>query len=185
MSAVSAHGLINPSSGPGGAWVRYLIATSETPNSAPAAAPRSSPSARGKMWRRVEILSSAAPMTKIAPSTAISAASERAWRVIGAAAGQSDHHQPGRCDRDADPLASSEVKAEESLGEARRGRRGRRRGPPARSTTARARVRRRVDPRPRSPRPNRSRTTWSETGRRRCAADGGPGSAGRAPRRAA
>ena len=40
-----------------------------------------------------------------------------ALRVAGAAAGQSDHHQPGRGDRHADPLSSSELKAEETLGE--------------------------------------------------------------------
>ena len=34
---VSVQGLSSPRSGPGGAWVRYLIATSETPQSAPAA----------------------------------------------------------------------------------------------------------------------------------------------------
>ena len=39
--------------------------------------------------------------------------------VVGAAAGQSDDHQPGRGDRDADPLSSSELKAEEALGEHR------------------------------------------------------------------
>ena len=174
ISAVSAHGLSNPSSGPGGAWVRYLIATSETPNSAPAAAPRSSPSARGGRWRRAEILMSAAPMAKIPPSTAISAASEACWRVVGAAAGQSDHHQPGRGDRHADPLPSSEVKAEEALrehgeedepaGEDRLHDRQRRE----------RRARRRADPRPRPPRSSRPRTTWSGTDRRRCAADGGP-----------
>jgi hypothetical protein len=37
--------------------------------------------------------------------------------VVGAAAGQSDHHQPGRGDCHADPLSPSELKAEESLGE--------------------------------------------------------------------
>jgi hypothetical protein len=37
---------MNPPSGHGGVLVRYLMATSETSNSAPAAAPRSSPSAR-------------------------------------------------------------------------------------------------------------------------------------------
>jgi hypothetical protein len=40
-----------------------------------------------------------------------------AVRVVGAAAGQADDHEPGRCDRDADPLSPSEVKAEEPLGE--------------------------------------------------------------------
>ena len=95
----------------------HLIATSETPNSAPAAAPRSSPSTRGSTWRRVETLTSATPIAKIAPSTAIRPLSEARSRVVGAAAGQPDDHQPGRGDRDADPLSPSEVKAEEALGE--------------------------------------------------------------------
>jgi hypothetical protein len=43
VRTVSVRGLTAPSSGSGGAWVRYLTATSQTPNSAPAAAPRSSP----------------------------------------------------------------------------------------------------------------------------------------------
>ena len=73
---VSVHGLTNPSTGPGGAWVRYFSAISETPHSAPAAAPRSRPSPRCGRWRRVEILKSAATTAKIAPPMAISAASE-------------------------------------------------------------------------------------------------------------
>jgi len=40
-----------------------------------------------------------------------------ALRVLGAGAGESDHHEPGRGDRHAEPLSSSELKAEESLGE--------------------------------------------------------------------
>ena len=31
IMAVNVHGLTNPNSGPGGAWVRYLSAMSETP----------------------------------------------------------------------------------------------------------------------------------------------------------
>ena len=65
----------SPCSGPS-AWVRYLIATSETPNSAPAARPSSSPSARCRTRRCAEIARSAAPIANIAPSTAISAASD-------------------------------------------------------------------------------------------------------------
>jgi hypothetical protein len=57
-----------------------------------------------------------APLAKIAPSTAISAASEARCGSL-APAGQSDHYQPGRGDRHADPLPPSEVKAEEALGE--------------------------------------------------------------------
>jgi hypothetical protein len=37
--------------------------------------------------------------------------------VVGAAAGQSDHDQPGGGDRQADPLSPSELKAEEALRE--------------------------------------------------------------------
>jgi hypothetical protein len=48
---------------------------------------------------------------------AISAASEARCESSGAAAGQADDHQPGRGDRQADPLSPSEAKAEEALGE--------------------------------------------------------------------
>ena len=48
---------------------------------------------------------------------AISAASEEPPGVLGAAASQPDHRQPHRSDRQADPLSSSELKAEEALGE--------------------------------------------------------------------
>jgi hypothetical protein len=82
----------------------YLTATAETPNSAPAAAPRISPSARGWTWRRAEILTSAAPLAS-------------ALRVVGAAAGQTDHHEPGGGHRQADPLSPAQLKAEEALGE--------------------------------------------------------------------
>ena len=41
----------------------------------------------------------------------------RVLRSIGAAAGQPDDRQPGRRDRDAEPLPSSEMKAEEPLRE--------------------------------------------------------------------
>jgi hypothetical protein len=91
------------------------MATSETPNSAPAAAPSSNASARGRTWRRVETRTRAAPIAKIPPSTAISAARD-ALRVVRAAAGQSDDHERGGGDRHADPLPPSQVKAEEALG---------------------------------------------------------------------
>jgi hypothetical protein len=38
-------------------------------------------------------------------------------RVVGATASQADDHEPGRCDRHADPLSPSKLKAEEALGE--------------------------------------------------------------------
>jgi hypothetical protein len=114
MRAVSVHGLTTPPSGPGVALVMYLIATSETPNSAPAAAPRSSPSARCRTRRRVEIRRSAAPSAKIAHSTAISADSEARCGWL-APSDQSDEHQPRRGDRHTDPLPSLELEAEVPL----------------------------------------------------------------------
>ena len=71
------------------------------------------------MCRRVEILTSAAPSAKIAPSTAISAPSEARSTSVAPAAGQPDDHQPGSRDRHADPLPPPETKAEEALGEHR------------------------------------------------------------------
>ena len=63
------------SSGPD-ACVRYLIATSETPNRTPAAVANSSASERWTTSCRVEILTSVTPSAKIPVSTAISAARE-------------------------------------------------------------------------------------------------------------
>ena len=116
---MSVHGLTNPSTGPGGAWVRYLSATSETPNSAPAAAAEEqSLSAIGKVAAGRDP-DGTAPIAKIAASRAISAASEAQPRVGGAAAGESDDHQSGRGDSHAGPLSSPELEAEEALGEHR------------------------------------------------------------------
>jgi len=89
----------------------YLIATAETPNSAPAAAPRSSPSAAG-----------GDPHERGADreDRALDGDQRRqrgALRVAGAGAGESDDDQSCRGDRHSDPLSSSELKAEESLRE--------------------------------------------------------------------
>ena len=95
------------------------MATSETPNSAPAASPSSSPSARCVTRRCAEIARRAAPTANTAASTAISAASDELLRPSGAAAGHPDDGQPCGRDRDAEPLPSSEAKVEEPLGEDR------------------------------------------------------------------
>src|SRR5438128_1585181 len=83
ISAVSVHGLSSPSSGPC-ACVRYLRATSETPNSTPAAVASRSASPRCSMPLRVEILTSPTPSSKIALSTAIGAALLEQETQVGA-----------------------------------------------------------------------------------------------------
>ena len=95
--------------------VRYLIATSETPNSTPAAVASSNASPRCSTSRRVEILTSPIPNARIAVSTAISAASEE--RCGPPEVAESDHRQPSSSERHPSPLASSEMKPEEPLGE--------------------------------------------------------------------
>ena len=116
--ARSGHGLNSPNSGPASAWVKYSMATSETPHSAPAVAPRSSPSARGRTCRCADIRMSAATMMKIPPSTAIYAASDERWGSPPPRR-YPDDRQPRRRHGHADPLPPSEVKTEETLGEHR------------------------------------------------------------------
>ena len=114
MSAVSVHGLTIPCSGPGAAWVRYLIATFETPNSAPAAAPRRSPSTRRRRWRCAEIQEYGADGDDRALDGDHRRRATAAPRC-GPTAGESDHRQSDRGDRHADPLPPSEAKAEVAL----------------------------------------------------------------------
>jgi hypothetical protein len=94
-----------------------LIATSETPNSALAAAPREQPLAA-----RQDVAAGRDPHERGADrkDRALDRDQRRqrgTLRVVGAAAGESDDHQPGRGDRHASPLSPSEAKAEEALGE--------------------------------------------------------------------
>ena len=70
------------------------------------------------MPRRVEILTSPTPSTKMAPSTAISAASEERCGP-SAVAVRPMTANPAAVIVTAGPLASSEAKAEKSLGEHR------------------------------------------------------------------
>ena len=68
VRAVSVHGLTARSSGPGGPWVRYLIATSQTRTARRPPRPGAVPSGRSRAWRRVEIRTSAAPSAKVPPT---------------------------------------------------------------------------------------------------------------------
>ena len=118
ISAAAVHGLISSSTPLAMSSARNLIAISETPNSAPAVAPRSRPCAAGGTRRWVEIAATAAPATK-------DAALDRDQRRRGVVRriavvrprGQPDDREPCRRDDHADPLAASEPEAEEALGE--------------------------------------------------------------------
>jgi hypothetical protein len=160
-----------------------LIATSETPNSAPAAAPSSSPSARSDKCRRVEIRTSIAPVAKTAPSTAISAASEARGGWVAPPPVTPITTSPAAVIVTPTHCRRPETEAEVPLGE--HGENDKPAGEDRlHDRQRRQRERRRAAPTRESRPSTRSQTTWSERDRSRSAADGEPriGGASAAPR---
>ena len=140
----------------GGSWVKYFRATSETPEERAGGRGEEQP-----FDTRSKVAAGGDPHQHGADREDRALDRDQRRKRGGSRGGLAPAPvspitgQPRRRDRDADPLAPSEAKAEEALRETRPGTRAHPTGPPARSRAVRARAHRGGGPTPRSRRSSR------------------------------